>query len=247
MFDLQKANTWKRVSAWILDAIMLVIAITGGLYAMTSLLGYGQTLEEYNALQQQYIEEFGVDMSATELSAEEIALRETADAAFRKDADAIRLNGRIVAQTPLIIAFPPLIAFLLLEFLVPLIFGNGQTLGKKVFGVAVMREDGVRLTPLALFARTILGKYTLGLMLPALLLALFFIGTMGLVALVVAAALLIAQIVVPIASRTNAAVHDKLACTLTVDMASQMIFDTKEDLLAYKNRLQAEKAQAADY
>ena len=59
-----------------------------------------------------------------------------------------------------------LIAFLLLEFAVPLMLKNGQTLGKKIFGVAVVRVDGVKVSPVMVFARGILGKCTIGTLAP---------------------------------------------------------------------------------
>lgn len=247
MYDLQKASMWKRISAWLLDAILLVIVITGVLFLLSSCLDYDGTLECYTALQQQYIEEYGVDMSLTELTEEQQALREQANAAFQQDAEANRLYGKVVSQGMLLVSFSPLIAYLLLEFLVPLLFGNGQTLGKKVFGIAVMREDGVRLSTLALFVRTVLGKYTVETMLPVLFIALAMFGSFGLLGTVLALALLVAQIAMLIATKTNSALHDKLSYTVTVDMASQMIFDTPEELLAYKKRMQAEKAAKADY
>ena len=38
-------------------------------------------------------------------------------------------------------------------------------------------------------------------------------------------------------------IHDKLAGTVTVDLASQMIFDSPEALLEYKKRLHAESTE----
>ena len=40
---------------------------------------------------------------------------------------------------------------------------------------------------------------------------------------------------------------DKLANTVTVDLASQMIFNTEEDLIAYKQKIAAEKAAKQSY
>ena len=83
MYDLQKASMWKRISAWLLDAILLVIVITGVLFLLSSCLDYDGTLECYTALQQQYIEEYGVDMSLTEFTEEQQAL-------FRQFSDTVQ-------------------------------------------------------------------------------------------------------------------------------------------------------------
>ena len=57
---------------------------------------------------------------------------------------------------------------------VPLKLGNGQTIGKKVFGIGVMRVDGVQLTTIQLFIRTILGKFTLETMIPVYIVLMIF-------------------------------------------------------------------------
>ena len=48
-------------------------------------------------------------------------------------------------------------------------------------------------------------------------------------------------------TKDRSVLHDKLAQTVTVDMSSQMIFETTDDLVAYKNKLQAENAEKAAY
>ena len=136
------------------------------------------------------------------------------------------------------------IAFLLLEFVVPLLFGNGQTLGKKVFGVAVMREDGVRLSPLLLFARTVLGKYTVETMVPVLILIMIYLNLTGIGGTVIILGMLLVQMVLLIATKARTPLHDKLAHTVTVDFASQMIFESPEAMLAYKQRIHAEQVEA---
>ena len=65
-------------------------------------------------------------------------------------------------------------------------------------------------------------------------------GVMGIVGLAVLAALLLSQIVLICATKARTPIHDMLAQTVTVDMASQMIFDTPEELLAYKQKIHAE-------
>ena len=71
-------------------------------------------------------------------------------------------------------------ANLILEFVVPLIIGNGQTLGKKIFSIGVMRYDGVRVSPLLMFVRTVLGKSTIETLIPLFLLFLLLVGSGGL-------------------------------------------------------------------
>ena len=53
-------------------------------------------------------------------------------------------------------------------------------------------------------------------------------------------AILVGECLSLVLSRTNALIHDSIAGTVAVDMASQMIFDSQEAMLAYKKSLHAE-------
>ena len=60
-------------------------------------------------------------------------------------------------------------------------------------------------------------------------------------------AILIAQVLCLIISRDNCAIHDLIAGTVVVDISSQMIFRTTEDLIAYKKKIAAEQAARQVY
>ena len=62
------------------------------------------------------------------------------------------------------------------------------------------------------------------------------IGVLGIVLI-----LSVAQFVLFLATRKHSLIHDLLADTVAVDMASQMIFNSTDELVAYKAKLQAEK------
>ena len=59
--------------------------------------------------------------------------------------------------------------------------------------------------------------------------------------------ILIAEIILLLTTRERCMIHDKLANTVTVDVASQMIFKTHEDMIAYKQKIAAEKTAAQTY
>ena len=62
----------------------------------------------------------------------------------------------------------------------------------------------------------------------------------------VVAAILIAQAVLLIATKTRSLLHDKLSHTVTVDFSSQLIFDTPEELLEYKQARHAEMVERSE-
>lgn len=263
MYDFQKANMWKRISAALLDFIAICIVAVGFAFLLSTVLGYDGYKTEFVNLQTDYKRQHGIVSSAEyanlpeeeranysiekdyeTLTEEERVKYDEADKAFAQDAEANYLYSMMMNLILLIVVFSILLGYILLEFIVPLIFKNGQTLGKKVFGLAVMREDGVKLSPLVLFVRTVLGKYTLETMLPLFVIAMIFLGAMGIVGIVVVAGILITQIVLLIVTKARTPLHDVLSHTVTVDYASQLIFDSVEDMIAYKKKIHAEQVES---
>jgi len=243
---------WKRISAFLFDAIMLsIIAVLCAwiLSVITGFDGHYKTLTERYA---HYETEFNVsfDMTLSEyeaLNEEELTTLDEAYAALSADDEAVYSYNMVVQLTLLITTIGILLGFLLLEFMVPLFFKNGQTLGKKVFGIGVMRTEGVKINAVCLFIRTVLGKYTIETMVPVLIVIMIFSGSIGIVGPIVIGLILLLNVIVMIATHTNSMIHDLLANTVTVDVGSQMIFDTKEELIAYKQKVHAEKVRNSAY
>lgn len=127
-----------------------------------------------------------------------------------------------------------LLSYIILEFVLPIIFKNGQTIGKKVFGCCLVRPNCVKITNLALFARTILGKYAIETMFPILLVFLFLFNGIGILAIILFAALALLNIILFIALKNRTPLHDILAGTVVADMRLQMIFQSDEELAEKK-------------
>lgn len=252
MFDLQKADVWKRISALLFDLIMLVIVAIGAAVVLSAVFDYDGQSAKLEKVQETYEAKYGVDfdLSAEDraaLSEEELETFHQAYTEFSQDAEAGRLYSLLVNLSLLIVTFAALIAYLLLEFFVPLLFGHGRTLGKKVFGLAVMREDGVRLSPVLLFVRTVLGKYTVETMIPVMIIFMLLFNAVGIVGIVVLLLIGLLQIIAICVTRGRMPIHDLLAHTIAVDYASQRIFDSPEEMLAYKKKIHEEMASKAGY
>ena len=246
MLDLQKANLWKRISAALLDLILLFILAVGATLLLSYMLdydGYAKQLEDrYTAVEREY--GLSLDLTEEEYNALSEGEREAYDKALNalnEDQTAAYAYGMMINLSFLMITFSILIAYLLLEFLVPLLFGNGQTFGKKIFGIAVMQSDGVRLSSVLLFARTVLGKFAVETMVPAYIILMIFLGFLGFGGTLLIGILLAVQLFLFAFTKGHTLIHDKLSQTVTVDLASQMIFDTREELVAYKTKLHKEQ------
>lgn len=250
--DLQKASFWKRISAFMLDTIVLVILAVGCGAALSGALHFSEYNEKVQAAYTRYAEDYGISFELTQeqyetMLPEERARFDEAYDALIADQEAMYAYNMTIYLSMLITTMGILIAVILLEFVGPMMLGNGQTLGKKVFGLGVMRVDSVRLTTIQLFIRTFLGKFTIEIMVPILLvLALFFniIGPVGLIGL---GGIVLLQVILLGVSKTNSAIHDHLAGTVVIDIASQRIFDTTDDMIEYKKKIAAEKAAKQAY
>ncbi len=135
------------------------------------------------------------------------------------------------------------LAYLVLEFIIPIILKNGQTVGKKVFGIGLVRSDCVKITTLSLFARTLLGKFAIETMFPVLLVFLFFFGGLGLLAIILFAAIVLLNAVLFFATKNRTPIHDLLAGTVAVDIKLQMIFESEEELAEKKAQIQKEAVE----
>lgn len=252
IYDLQKASFLKRVSAYILDFILLLVLITGFAFMFSAIFGYDKQFGKLENYYLEYEKEYGIVIDITEeeyekLTEEEKANYEAADAAFSADEEVIATTNLLFNLTLTIGSLSIVLGFLVLEFIVPLFLRNGQTIGKKAFGIGVMRDDGVRVSAPIMFVRSILGKCTVETLVPVCIILLIFVGGAGIMGLIALLLLLGFEIVLLIKTKTNSAIHDLLSYTVTVDLASQMIFDTKEEMIEYKKKIHAESAEKAPY
>ena len=78
-------------------------------------------------------------------------------------------------------------------------------------------------------------------MIPIYILITIYFGTANIISLMILAALAIGQIICMVMSHTNALLHDTLASTVAVEMATQRIFSTKEELIEYTKKIHAER------
>ena len=252
IYDLQKASVGKRHSAFLLDFIFFLILVVGIAFVCSAIFGYDAKIEELEGYYKEYEAEYEIviDISAEDyekLSDAEKAKYDAAQAAFEKDERVITVTNLLMNLTLVITSISLLVSYLALEFIVPLCLGNGQTVGKKVFGIALMRDDGVKATPIMLFVRAVLGKCTIETMVPLFIFMLIFMGGAGILGWLALLLLLAFQIGLVVKTHTNSCIHDLLAYTVAVDLQSQMIFESKEAMIAYKNRIHAEEAEKKSY
>lgn len=240
-FDLQKASMLKRISALILDGILIMILATGFGFAISAIIGYDKEYSELETCYTAYETEYGVRMDLTD--EEYLAMDEAEQAHYEEvyrimaeDEEVTYHYTMVMDMTLVILSFGVLLAVAVTDFIIPLILKNGQTVGKKIFGLGLMQNDQTKVLTMSLAVRTFLGKYTVEIMIPLLLAIMIFFGFIGIGGTIGMALIIVAQLALLIATPTNAAIHDLISQTVVVDFKSQMIFDNLEHKKQYEKK-----------
>ena len=250
--QIQKANLGKRTAAWLFDLILTgIIAVALGVL-LSWLLGYDGYSKTLDTAYAHYESQYGVSFEITQdqyaaMSQEAQANYNQAYNALIADEEAMYAYNMMLSLTLVIVSLGMFLATFFWDFLMPLWFGNGQTLGKKIFGLCLVRNDGVKMNTMQLFTRSILGRYSIETMIPILICMMIFWGTMGVLGPVVLFALAAGQLASILFTKQKCAIHDLLAGTVVVDYASQTIFASTEDLIAFQKKVAAERAARAPY
>ena len=228
-------------------AILLGILAVLFAFLLSSALGYDRYVDTLNRCYEAYGEQYGVDFQTSlsqydSMTDEEKQQLEEAYRAVGQDEEAAYAYQMTIRLTILMVSLGILLACLIWEVLIPALLMDGQTLGKKIFSLGVMRSDGVRLGGVQLFVRSILGKYTVEIMIPVLVAMILYFGSTGLPGTLLILGLALVNGCLFLFTYAHTPIHDLLAGTVVVDLPSQRIFPTREDMIAFKEQLAAEKA-----
>ena len=142
--SIQKASFWKRISAYLFDFILTVIIAVGFCTVLSAVVDYNSHLDRYNEIQQHYIEKYNLNPNLSDeeygkLTDEQKQPYIDADKELRADPEANKEMMLIMELSLVIISVGLLLATVTIQVVVPLLFKNGQTLGKKIFGLDVVR------------------------------------------------------------------------------------------------------------
>lgn len=255
--DLQKASIGKRIIAFIFDFICVITIAVGLMIPFSAAVGYNDYADKLDSVTEKYRKEYNIpEITSDEydkLSAEEKeaytndynAAVEAANKALENDEKAKKIWNMVTHLSLLIVIIPLLISFILYEFVLPLFLKNGQTLGKKILGIALMHKEGIRVKNIQLFIRALFGKFVVETML--VLFVIIYFGLLTDITLICLLIYVVAQIICMVSSHSNSPIHDLMAGTVAVDMASQRIFETYDQLIEHNKKIAAERAKRQTY
>ncbi len=253
---LQKADIWKRISAYLFDILLIFIVGVATTLLFMSAFNYDSYMDKLAEKQAAYELEYGIDINISEEDYNNLSPADkqnydekykALNKALSEDKEVSQLYMGVITVCASSIALGLLVANGIIYFAVPLLLKNGQTLGKKCFGLAVIRSNGVKMSTPVLFARTFIGQYAIETLFPAFLLTMTLLGLLSSVGPITLIMFVILEIGVMISSHTNSTIHDLLSDTVVVDLASQEIFQSYEELVEYEKAEAARKASEADY
>lgn len=271
IYDIQKASVTKRFAAFLLDIILIACLAVGFMALVAVICKYDTHYKTYTTIvtetQKQVVEEYktshGVDLGISKEDYDKLTAQEqekfntVAKEAGEELNKRLMQNETYIKESMLVLSFTLMmttigifLSVFVLEFVFPLIFKNGQTIGKKVFSIAVMHTNGVRVRPFSMFVRAILGMYVFEIMVPVLVGIMMFFNILNIIiGTCVLVAILILQIAVFISTRntTKSFLHDLMARTVVVDLSSQMIFDSEEERLEFVKAEQRELEERNAY
>lgn len=117
-------------------------------------------------------------------------------------------------------AISTFLAQLLVYLVIPLVFKNGQTLGKIIGRVGVIGANGLKVKPLNIILRFLIGIFLVETLATIVLYSISEL--FGILVLLLSSALVLI-------TTKSRAIHDLIGGTVVVDMNSQYIIDTMEE------------------
>ena len=257
IYDLQRGSLLKRASAFLLDGILLVILVTGFAFAFSAIFRYNYYSDIYDAGLDRYSKQFNIDfndiMDESALTEEQKIVYNEALEAMNNDEEMIHAFGLMISIIVAEISLSIVLSHMVLEFVLPLILKNGQTVGKKVFGLGVMRNNGVKIRGVSLFIRTFLGKCIIETLLPVLIFVMMLFSawsimpSIGWFGPIVIICLFVVQVILLFGTRKHTMIHDLISDCVVVDLGSQMIFDSEQARVDYINKKDAEETARSPY
>ena len=246
IYDIQPASILKRISAFILDIILLATIAVGIAYLVSVILKVDSHQEKLQDKYIYYEETYNVKFNLTQeeidaLSDEEKAHYEEVEDIIQHDEELIKEYNLVINLTLITIVLGVLIAVLILEFVIPLIFKNGQTIGKKIFSIIVVKSNSVKISNVQLFVRTIFGKFLIELMIPIYIIVAMFFGTAGRFWAFFLIGLALIQIILLAVTKNHTVIHDAISLCVVCDKQTQKVFASEDELIKYKEKVHSEE------
>ena len=250
----------KRIAAWIVDIILIIIVATG-IALFTSLIygydDYNNKCYEKNIEYGIYVEdptgeiEFDdkkyVVYNELEGSTEEEYLKRIEER--NKDVEFREAYSKMSAGQVLIVTSGIVGSVMIFELIIPLCLKHGRTIGMKFFDIGYVTDEGIDVDFKTVFIRFLFGKLVVGGLIPysGLMLALLMPTQYTLVGLVALIGVPVLNLILLFTTPEQRGIHDFIAKCIPVDNTCQIYFKTTEELTKAKAEEEAHKNEKKYY
>lgn len=234
MIDLQRAENSKRIFAFLTDLILMSILTAGIFLLMSWILNIDSYSDKYEEIKAAYESEYDVRFGLTQEEYDKLTEKEkdnyrNAVSAMNGDEQANAAIRKSYLLSFAVFLGGTVISFIVFGFAVPLIMKEGRTVGKRLFGLGVIRSGYTHVSPFIVFARNVIGTGVFEIILPVMIVLSSLMGVTGVFGIIILAVFAVAEFIVFFRSSGHKLLHDVLADTVVVDWASQRVFDTPEE------------------
>lgn len=216
MYEVYNGKMFSRIAALIVDLIIvLCIFVTIDILITKNV---ANNVWQYDDKVSQY-ENYQIDYGIAHKDAEGNLIyvddvENSTLEAFKSDESVLALAQDITTLQIIQISFDLFVSEILVFFVLPLIFKNGQTLGKKLMRLGLVNSKGLKVANWAVFARFIIGIYAVESIISVL--------TFSPVPLLL-------SFLIALFTKKKTALHDLIAGTRVIDIDKTIIFETFEE------------------
>ena len=229
------AKLIKRLAAYMIDIITIIILFTGVLFVLSEIFNY---MELSNQLEQLYIE-LGVKVADSEgkydfCDVKNDTCKQALKVLYEHEKFYPIFNSvqNFLIYAPIGSIFVSLLVF---ELIMPLIFKNGQTIGMKLFNIALLSKNHIRVKPIQIFVRFLFGKFIINGIIPVIGVMYIFVSEgAGMTGAMLLLLFIIANVACYGIGQNKTLIPDALSGCFPIDLQEQIFFDTEDELIAAK-------------
>lgn len=226
------AKITNRLAAFLIDAIILVILMTGLLYLISVIYDFDshyqimiqEQIKEGYLIYNEEIKDY-VTISPDASNYETVVENVSNNSLLMENlffVNSFSVNAPLAALA---------ISLFITEFIVPLFIGNGQTIGMKCFNIALLSNNYIKIKPMQLFARCVLGKIAVLGIIPLLAILYIFLNySGGLLGSLIVIIIFGAQLICLLKTKNKTGIQDLIANVFPVDSSETIFYRTVKEL-----------------
>lgn len=230
MVEINKAPMWKRFSAFLIDGIIAISIFLGVTLLINKITNVDYYKETYLTYREHFYEE-NKDLIDNASTTEDYNKINNLYGIYYLDNPEMKesyLNE--LRYTLLSWSVGSVVAVTLVEFVAPIIMKNGQSVGKKIFKIGVIKKNGVRFNNVNLLIRGILGKLTVETLIPVILIYSFIYTSNVLLSALTIFLIIIGELILLFATKNKTFFHDLIGSSVVIDLSNQKIYESIKEI-----------------